>query len=135
MKHYVENFLREKNIELYPIINAFEQTIIETYSSIRKLYNLQPYCDTIYSCDTHTRRKHRALDINYNTRISLITDEVYKILYNSIINGNIDIFLNPLAYKNQQAYLQANISSNFKITDTLFTHQELQHLSLSIPSF
>ena len=134
MKEYIDNILIYKNIKLNTIVESFEQTIFETYGSMRKLYDL-PFCDTIYSRNSDIRKIYRESDINYHTRILLIIEEVYKILHKSIINGNIDIFLEPLSYKNRQKYILANIESNFKITDTLFTPEELKKVSVSIPVF
>ena len=130
----LQNILLQKNIDINIIKEAFEQTIFETYSTVRVKYNLSG-SDTIYSIDKNIRNKYISFDIKYHIRSVLITQHIYQILHESIKKGDIDIFTDPFSFKNKQKYLHSNIVSNFQITDTLFTDDELEYINTINPIF
>lgn len=130
----LDNILLQKNININIIKEAYEQTIFETYSTLRVKYNL-PGSDTIYSIDKNTRNKYISFDIKYHVRSVLIIQNIYQILHESIKKGDIDRFADPFSFKNRQKYLHSNISSNFQITDTLFTDDELEYINKINPTF
>ena len=130
----IDEILRSKQIDINIIKEAFEQCIIDTYSSIRIRHRL-PGGDTVYSTDKNIRKKCVQYDPKYYIRMMLITQNIYRILHESIISGNIDDFSNPYSYRNRQRYIKANIDSNFQLTDTLFSDQELEYLTSVEPIF
>lgn len=126
----IDNILKDNDININDIINAFEQTIFETYLSIRDRHKL-PNGDTIYNLDPTIRKKYVKFDPKHKQRTLLIIEEVYKLVYKSIEKGNIDKFSDPNSYRNRQEYINCNISTFFKITDTLFSDIELQQISIN----
>ena len=112
----IDEILRSKQIDINIIKEAFEQCIIDTYSGIRIRHRL-PGGDTVYSTDKNIRKKCVQYDPKYYIRMMLITQNIYRILHESIISGNIDDFSNPYSYRNRQRYIKANIDSNFQLTD------------------
>jgi hypothetical protein len=126
----IDNVLKDNNINMNDIIDAFEQTIFDTYMSIRDRHKL-PNGDTIYHLDPTIRKKYVKFDPKHKYRTLLIIEEVYKLVEKSIKERNIDKFLDPNSYRNRQEYINCNISTFFKITDTLFSDIELQQISVN----
>ena len=130
---HIDQLIQNIGIKLGEVIESFEQTIFETYIHIRNRYNLHGQ-DTIYSLNQDIRKKYVNFDPKYRERILLIIEQIYIIFDKSIKNESIDKFLSPSSFQSRREYINANISTNFQITDTLFSDQELKDLSI-IPIF
>lgn len=127
---HIDQLIQNIGIKLGEVIESFEQTIFETYIHIRNRYNLHGQ-DTIYSLNQDIRKKYVNFDPKYRERILLIIEQIYIIFDKSIKNESIDKFLSPSSFQSRREYINANISTNFQITDTLFSDQELKDLSIN----